>query len=103
MRLTAKEIEHLRRSLPMAAYPRRQLLAFLQAQGVQGRATPKLAVIDIFSGGDNFGLMCRFFISSEDHSKHFVALLSQIALDRRFSFACRDAGGTRARALRLPI
>lgn len=103
MRIETNEIERLRRSLPMSAYPRRQLLGFLLTQGVVKGATPKLAVVDIFPGGDDFGAMCRFVICGENQSKSFVAPFSQIATSSRFSSVGCNVSGPRTRAIHGPI
>jgi hypothetical protein len=76
-------LDRLRRALPIAAYPRRPLLAVLIARGVAFCGAPRLSVIDIFDAGDALGLMCRFSLRDEDSGRSFVAPLDQIALDRK--------------------
>jgi hypothetical protein len=82
-------IAQLRRSLPISAYPRAQLLAFLSGRGIETRTMPKLFVIDIFNAGDGRGLLCRFNLCDEPSRGHFVAPLSQLSLDKRRSVGLR--------------
>jgi hypothetical protein len=76
-------IGRLRRALPIVAYPRPPLLAFLLGRGVATQGAPKLSVVDVFEGGDGHGLMCRFALCGAPDAHSFVAPLSQLALDRR--------------------
>jgi hypothetical protein len=98
----SSRIERLRRALPIAAYPRQALLAFLSSRGVAARGAPRLSVIDVFNGGDVHGLMCRFVICGDMQARIFVAPLSQIAFSRKHpaarSLARFDCSASRAGA-----
>jgi hypothetical protein len=76
-------VDRLRRALPVAAYPRQRLLAFLIARGVVVHGKPRLLVIDVFDAGNAFGLMCRFSLRNGDGGRDLVAPLGQIALDQK--------------------
>lgn len=80
-------VQRLRSSLPLSAYARPALFAFLRARGAFGRGSPRLTVIDVFDAGAERGLMCRFTIAGETDGAAFVAPLSQLALDRRRAVA----------------
>lgn len=88
-------VHSLRGALPLSAYPRPPLLAFLRERGAIGRNTPRLVVIDIFDAGATQGLMCRFEIADDVNASGFVAPLAQIALDRRHPLAQRLASRRR--------
>jgi len=90
MKALSNEIEHIRRALPISAYPRRQLQAFLSTRRAPKGPISKLSILDIFRGDGASGFMCRFFISGDNSAKGFVAPLSQIALDRRSSPVLRS-------------
>jgi hypothetical protein len=74
-------VETLRRSAPLAAHARPALLAFLQARGAAGRASPRLEIVDIFQANVAGELMCRFVIR-EIGDQTFVAPFAHVALDR---------------------
>lgn len=80
-------IDRLRRALPIAAYPRPPLLAFLSSRGLTTGRAPKLSVVDVFEAGERHGLLCRFSLCGAPGAHGFVAPLSQLALDRRHPLA----------------
>lgn len=81
-RILARKIDRLRRSLPVAGYPRGALLAKLREKGVICRCAPRLRVVDVFDAGAHAGVICRFVVEGQDE-RSFVAPLTQIALGRR--------------------
>jgi histidinol-phosphate/aromatic aminotransferase/cobyric acid decarboxylase-like protein len=72
--------QRLRRSLPLTAYPRPALFAFLKTHRVMGRGSPRLTLVDVFDAGQDRDLMCRFTIEGETEGRGFVAPLAQLAL-----------------------
>jgi hypothetical protein len=97
------DVERMRRVLPVSAYPRPQLQAFLLTRGAVRGAAPKLSILDVFRGDDQSGPLCRFTISGDKVAETFVAPLSQVSIDRRFLFARRHAGRTCAKSSRGPV
>jgi hypothetical protein len=91
-------VQRLRRALPLSAYPRPALLAFLKTHRAMGGCAPRLIVTDVFDAGGAGGLMCRFAIADVDTSS-FVAPLDQLALDRRRPVA-REAAAHRRQTSR---
>jgi hypothetical protein len=84
-------IDQLRRALPIRAYPRPPLIAFLAAHGVAVQRAPRLSIVDVFQGGNGLGLMCRLSLHGARDVHTFVAPFSQIAMDRRHPLGKRLA------------
>lgn len=76
-------IARLSRTLPIVAYPRPPLLAYLATQGVSGGRAPRLSVVDIFSAGDPKAAMCRFSVLGDERACSFVVPLKQITFGRK--------------------
>jgi len=91
-------VQRLRRALPLPAYPRPALLAFLRTHRAIGGCAPRLILTDVFDAGGAGGIMCRFAIADVDASR-FVAPLDQLALDRRRPVA-REAAAYRRQSPR---
>jgi hypothetical protein len=72
-----RNLMQFRRRLPLTAYPRPALLATLRTKGIVSRGSPRLSIVDVFDGGEAFGLLCRFSI--EAHERDFVAPLDQVS------------------------
>lgn len=86
-------VEALRRSAPLAAHARPALLAFLQARGAAGRASPRLEIVDIFQANPTGELMCRFAVQDAG-DKTFVAPFAHVALDRNHPLVRRFYKGS---------
>ncbi len=91
-------VRRLRRALPLSAYPRPALLAFLRTHRATGRGSPRLILVDAFDAGDAGGIMCRFAIAGVNASS-FIAPIDQLALDRRHPVA-READAHRRQSPR---
>ncbi|MGD9656429.1 MAG: hypothetical protein AB7U61_02140 [Methylocystis sp.] len=76
-------VQRLQRALPLRAYGRPTLLAFLRSRRLIGPASPRLKVIGISTTGAANGFMCRFRIEGRAYEETFFAPLAHIALDRR--------------------
>jgi hypothetical protein len=79
----ARLLQRLQRSLPLSAYGRPALLAFLRTRGSIGGASSRLKIVSIFQAGRTGDLMCRFSIEGRCGDETFFAPLAQLALDRR--------------------
>jgi hypothetical protein len=73
------DLTRFRRLLPLTAYPRPPLLATLRAKGLVSRASPRLLILDIFDGGEAFGLLCRFSLV-ESRERDFVGPFRHLSL-----------------------
>lgn len=81
-----RQLDRLRRSLPLSGHPRPMLLANLRARGAVGRVALQLRILDVFDMGESHGLLCRFVVEGQDQ-RNFVTPLAQIAFDRRHATA----------------
>jgi hypothetical protein len=94
-----KIIERLRRYLPLTAYPRSALRDFLRFRGFTSRDVQRLTIVDIFDGGVEYGIMCRFVTNPADPSLNFVAPIAHLSLDRRHPLVQVRAAMSRPRRM----
>ncbi len=90
-----RERQFLRRlqcALPLSAYARPMLLAFVRRRLALERTSPRLTVTNVFHAGDGKGLMCQFLVEGAKEGAHqFVAPIEQLAFERWRSIA-QDIG-----------
>jgi len=73
----------LRRALPLVAYGRPTLLAFLRKRAPLHGSTPRLKVTNIFQTRDADGLMCQFVLDgAEAANRLYVAPIEQLTFGR---------------------